>query len=80
MITAHIKKMNEGGWSCDNPSCQHLPEFTYHMLGDIFFIKKDSIYLTIVLNGEVAYYCNGCIDIIYNQLKPVLDRKLWIFD
>ena len=80
MIEAKIIKMDANGYHCDNPDCQHLPEHTYHMLGDVYFIKQYSTCLFIRMDGGAEHYCNGCIDIVYNQLKPVLDRKLWVFE
>lgn len=29
--------------------------------------------------GVSAYYCRGCIDLIYFRVKGILDSKLWIF-
>ncbi len=29
--------------------------------------------------SSLGYYCRGCIDKIYSDLKRILDPKLWIF-
>lgn len=80
MIEAKIIKIDINGKHCDNSTCQHLSEYNYNILGNVYFIKHDSTCLVIMMDGGVEYYCNGCIDEIYNKLKPVLDRKLWVFE
>lgn len=88
MIEANVFKMRCSGLTCANPECKHLPEYTYHILGNVYFIKVDSVCLRLsnnkiaADNGDngtyVEYYCRDCIDVVYKKLKPILDSKLWI--
>lgn len=46
-------------------------------------IKKDTICVVIKMDSaagtNTSYYCRGCIDKLYIQLKAILNPNLWIF-
>ena len=82
MIYAKIFKLENLGWHCDNPKCVYNPEFHYKLFKDspTFYIKEGTTCLTLSVRGAKDLYCRPCIDVVYAQLKPILDSKLWIFE
>lgn len=79
MISAKIFKLDYSGLICSNNNCKHNPEHHYNIIGEVFHIKQGVICLQITLLGIYEIYCRDCIDIVYYNLKPVLDSKLWVF-
>lgn len=78
MIYASLQKIT---WAtrCSNPDCQHNPKYHDKIIGNNFILKRDVTCLYIELGEDYECYCYDCIDIIYQKLKPVLDKKLWPF-
>jgi len=86
MIKIDIIKLDATGITCSNPNCQHLPEYTNHILGDNYHIKPDTTVVIIAAGTQFSeflhhkdVYCRGCIDEIYAMIKSKLDTKLWPF-
>ncbi len=79
MIKANLFKMQASGWKYDNPTCRHLPEYHDNIIGSNFFIKQETTCLSFVLGFQREVYCRDCIDLIYQDLKPILDSRLWSF-
>ncbi len=69
---------------CANPDCEENPEYIvqdpgYLGFSKAAFIKKGTIYLYVAVGEDDECYCFNCIDIVYQELKPILDKKLWAF-
>lgn len=83
MIDIEIKIQDLSGFTCDNKDCKHNPEYSDNIIGDVFYIKKNTVVAIISLsdyeNGPYNLYCRDCIDDVYNQIKSKLDSKLWAF-
>lgn len=80
MIKALVRKVEWSGTSCDNKECAHNPEYHDQVLRSCF-LKQGQPCLVIANDKDdwIAIYCRECVDILYKQLKPALDSKLWIF-
>jgi hypothetical protein len=70
-----IYTARSNSFECENEKCQNLSEYIslYH---SEYRIKKGTRYVKF---GNFTYYCGGCIDEIYNEVKLKLNRKLWAF-
>lgn len=84
MINARLYKIDYSGQECANPQCAHNPEHHYNIIGKCFHIIQGTTCLWLSMqtttNIVVEIYCRDCIDIVYQKLKPVLDKKLWVFE
>ena len=76
MISAHLWKVDRGGWRCSNPDCKHSPKYHYNIIGKVWDLKLDTTCVIITCNSGTEQYCRDCVDIIYPLLKSVLDTKL----
>jgi hypothetical protein len=80
MINISIIQMQQTGYHCSNPKCEHNPKHMINILGNVWYIKVDTSVAFITLtNGFGEYYCRGCIDEIYQIVKLKLDSSLWAF-
>ena len=82
MITAELYKIHHSYMTaCWGANCKKLPQYIDNGAGGQSFIKKDTIFLILTLvkgfESIKSYYCRDCIDVIYRDLKPILDHKLW---
>lgn len=62
---------------CSNLNCLRLPENITKIFirNTVYRIKKG----TIAARIDNKFYCNGCIDELYQLCKTKLNRKLWAF-
>jgi hypothetical protein len=79
MINAKVVNMSFSGASCCNPTCSHNTKYHDHILGNVYYLKYNTPCLFIEMSGTFEYYCKDCVDIVYQNLKPALDSKLWLF-
>jgi hypothetical protein len=79
MISASLFKLEQSGWHCDNTQCKHNPKYHFNIIGKNWVLKTDITCLIVELADFREIYCPDCIDEIYLKLKPILDRKLWLF-
>ncbi len=80
MVETKLFRWEVAGWECFGKTCPRNPLYFDNIIGDVHYIKKGTMCLTIKLsNGGYEIYCKDCIDILYQQLRPVLDSKLWAF-
>jgi hypothetical protein len=65
---------------CRNRSCKCKIEF---INPKSYRIKKDTTCAAITMESaagwNTSYYCRDCIEIIYEDMKKILNPKLWIF-
>lgn len=82
MITAELIDNYDGRVSCYNPECPHNLKYHDKVLST-YYIKRDALVLRIWMSGAFyahsEIYCRDCIDIVYRQLKPILNSSLWPF-
>lgn len=76
MLKARLFKIDNSGWECKYENCKH--EYHYKILNS-YFIKVGTTCLLVSLQGLMEAYCPGCVDMLYNDLRPALDSRLWIF-
>lgn len=43
------------------------------------YIKPNLQILKFDIKGWVEYYCPDCMDNLYKELAPIINRKLWSF-
>lgn len=79
MFKMQLSKMEYSGIGCNHPECKHLPKYHDNIIGNQFFIKIGTPYLSVLLKSNIEYYCKDCIDKLYESLKPMLNSKLWLF-
>jgi len=64
---------------CRSTTCAKDPEF----INENGRIRKDTICAIIhtrsASGGHSSYYCRGCIDKLYQDMKKILNPQLWIF-
>lgn len=70
-----LEKSSDRG-ICRYDECQNNPKY----INDLGRIKKDTTCVRIHINGITAFYCRECIDKIYEDMRKVLNSKLWIFN
>ncbi len=83
MLLSKLVKVNGYGWHCHNSKCDHLEKYHEQILS-AYQLKIGTISLWIGFNDifdktNWHVYCEDCIDKIYKELKPILDKKLWVF-
>ena len=83
MLHSKLIKVYESGWRCHNPKCNHL-ELYHDQILSAYQLKIDTVSLWIGFDDifdriRWHVYCEDCIDKLYKQLKPVLNKKLWAF-
>lgn len=44
-----------------------------------YYIKPNLQILKFDIKGWVEYYCPDCMDNLYKELAPIINRKLWSF-
>jgi hypothetical protein len=71
-----------GRKKCRYHECDKDPQY----VGENGKIKKGTTCATITVYGAggtepgiLGYYCRGCIDKIYAELKKILNSNLWVF-
>jgi hypothetical protein len=68
-----------GKSKCRHQGCLKKPEY----ISPKGRIKKDTTCVWIAIDsasgGGVAYYCRDCVDKIHDEMKKILNPKLWIF-
>ena len=68
-----------GRAKCRHPQCKQLPEY----INDKGRIKKDTtcavIWADSATGWNSSYYCRDCIDTIHNDIRKILNPKLWAF-
>jgi hypothetical protein len=68
-----------GRAKCRNLSCRKKQEF----ITDKGRIKTDTTCVAITMDSaagyNTSYYCRDCIEIIYEDIKKILNPKLWVF-
>lgn len=82
MIWARVFKIEDPGYQCEHPECEHNEKYHYNILGQVFHIKQGTLVLRLTLGNNTRVtelYCRDCIDKVYNKLKPVLNSNLWPF-
>lgn len=64
---------------CRGPRCEKKPEF----VKDNGNIIKDSRCAKVSIwgaqGGSTAFYCRDCIDKLYEDVRKILNPKLWVF-
>jgi hypothetical protein len=63
---------------CRHPRCEGKNDY----IKDGRIIKNTTcalIYFDSASGGGTAYYCRGCIDKIHDEIRRVLNPKLWAF-
>ena len=79
MINAFLLKIDDSGWECKNPNCKHDPKYHFNIIGNNYHLIQGQTALVINLGESQEIYCRECIDSIYQDLKPLLDTRLWAF-
>ena len=79
MITFELHRLDWTGRKCCNPNCGHSEKYHDHIIGDVYFLKQDQIVLFVYMGDALEIYCYDCIDILYKQMKLVLNKDLWAF-
>lgn len=68
-----------GRAKCRNRSCQKKPEY----ISANGRIKSGTTCAAITMDSaagfNTSYYCRECIEIIYEDIKKILNPKLWVF-
>ena len=68
-----------GRSKCRCDKCKRLPEY----VDEKGIIKKDSTCAAIKTDScsgsHVSFYCRDCINILYEDIRLILNPKLWIF-
>lgn len=82
MIVIKLIVNEDSGFQCDYKKCKRLPQYFDQIL-NTFFIKKGVTCLWISTSmrdlDASELYCRDCIDMFYQEYKPILDSKLWAF-
>lgn len=72
-------KKSSGRTKCRSNICLKKSEY----ISDNGRIKKDTTCAAITMDSasgyNTSYYCRDCIDKVYEDLKKILNSKLWIF-
>lgn len=68
-----------GASKCRGPDCSMNPDY----LTDKGRIKRGTTCVAITMGSaagyNTSYYCRDCIDKIYDDIRKVLNPKLWVF-
>lgn len=74
---------SSGRCLCRGFSCPKNPKYTKPDRWGKSLIIKDTTCAAITmdsLNGKnTSYYCRDCIEIIHDEMRMILNPKLWIF-
>ena len=70
---------SSGRCLCRNSTCEKKTEY----ITKSGRIKKDTTCAAIDMDSaagyNTSYYCRDCIDKIYDDIKKILNPKLWVF-
>jgi hypothetical protein len=68
-----------GSAKCRGPNCTDNPAY----ISEKGRIKKDTTCVGITIRSaagsNTSYYCRECIDKLYEDMRKILNPKLWIF-
>lgn len=68
-----------GRAKCRNAGCKLKPEY----ISESGRIKSDTTCAAIRMDSaagyNTSYYCRDCIELIYEDIKKILNPKLWVF-
>lgn len=82
MILIKLIVNESSGRQCDYKDCKHLPKYFDQVL-NTYFVKRGVTCLWVSLPSRDAsageLYCRDCLDRFYQEYKPILDSKLWVF-
>lgn len=68
-----------GRAKCRNRDCKNKEEY----INENGRIKKDTTCAAITMDSaagyNTSYYCRDCIDTVYEDIRKILNPKLWVF-
>ena len=64
---------------CRSKDCKKKPEY----ISEKGRIKADTTCVAIMMDSaagyHTSYYCRDCIDQLYEDIRKILNTKLWVF-
>lgn len=60
---------------CRYDECQNNPKF----ITDDGRIRKDTDCIVVTIRGISSFYCRECVDKLYEDMRKIMNTKLWIF-
>jgi hypothetical protein len=70
---------SSGRAKCRARDCKKLPEY----ITDKGRIKVNTTCVAITMDSaagwNTSYYCRDCVDKLYEDIKKILNPKLWVF-
>jgi hypothetical protein len=71
---------------CDHPNCKGLSSFSIEEMGyrsGRTLLRPGSTVAVIVVtsgfNTLKTFYCQDCIDLVFQEVRKSLDKSLWAF-